>query len=187
MVRLKIKIQKSGFTLIELLVVLSIIGILAAILLFNFQESAKQTRDKLRRSSLQSLQLAIETYKQQNGVYPDEGCSLAYPQWAGSEGSYVLDPTATGCAASYIKGLAPNYIAVLPHEPSTPKDGKGYVYRVSADKKTYKLISHHDVESQFITGYSDEFARYQNSTCVSPYPATEMDVYAVYSAGAECW
>lgn len=182
------KKSHSGFSLIEILVVISIIGILAAILIFNFQEARMGARDKARKADLQSLQLALELYKTQNGRYPAQGCGVTFPQWAGSESSYSGHPSVTPCVDNYISGLVPEYLPQLPSEVSSEKSAKGYAYIVAADGSSYKVITHHSIESEFITGYQDEYARYPKSTCVSPYPEAEKDVYSVYSfGGAECW
>jgi prepilin-type N-terminal cleavage/methylation domain-containing protein len=185
--------SQIGFTLIEILVVITIIGILAGILLFNFQELRKQARDKIRKSDLQSLQLAIETYKVQNGRYPAEGCSVVGPggtTWTGPgpfSGGGALPTT----CSDYVVGLVPNYIATLPTDPNQEQVANfGYVYSTDAAGAAYKIRVSQSIESDNVTSFADMYARCPKdcgggaAVCSGAPPAAE---YAVYSAGAECW
>lgn len=65
--------REKGFTLIELLVVISIIGVLAGLASFNFQQARERSRDVQRRSDLKQIQNALEVYKNDQRVqaYPD--------------------------------------------------------------------------------------------------------------------
>lgn len=64
---------EKGFTLIELLVVISIIGVLAGLASFNFQQARERSRDVQRRSDLKQIQNALEVYKNDQRIqaYPD--------------------------------------------------------------------------------------------------------------------
>lgn len=64
---------EKGFTLIELLIVISIIGVLAGLASFNFQQARERSRDVQRKSDLKQIQNALEIYKndQRIQVYPD--------------------------------------------------------------------------------------------------------------------
>lgn len=179
--------NKRAFTLIEVLVVISIIGILMSILVLNFEESRNRARDNVRKSDLKSVQLALEVYKAQNGKYPDPGCGVA-PY--GSAGGWAgPGPNSAGWGTScstYIVGLAPDYIPALPNDPNQENvDNTGYLYTTNADRSSYKLLSHMAVESLYVNSYADEFARWPKD-CGSGIPL-QNGVYAVYSAGAECW
>jgi len=59
-----------GFTLIELLVVIAIIGILVAISSVSYQRAVKLSRDNKRKTDLEQLRQALETYRSENGKYP---------------------------------------------------------------------------------------------------------------------
>lgn len=62
--------NKRGFTLIELLVVIAIIGLLASIITVSLVSSKAKGRDAKRISDIKTLQLALETYYNDNGYYP---------------------------------------------------------------------------------------------------------------------
>lgn len=65
--------RPRGFTLIELLVVISIIGVLAGMVAFNFQQARERARDVQRKNDLKQMQNALELYKndQLTAFYPD--------------------------------------------------------------------------------------------------------------------
>ena len=67
------KENKKGFTLLELLVVISIIGILAALLLANFNATRERARDAARQSDIKQYQTSLGQYASENtGLYPVE-------------------------------------------------------------------------------------------------------------------
>ncbi len=109
----------KGFTLVELLVTVTIIGILSSIAVYGLTSVRQKAQDTSSLSSLRDLQIALETYKSVNNVYPD----------AGTQGT-----------ASYIQNLAPSFIRKLP--VGTVQSGTtGFQYMVSSDKKTYCLFA----------------------------------------------
>jgi type II secretion system protein G len=61
---------KKGFTLIELMTVVAIIGILASIVTVSLVSSRAKGRDAKRVSDIKTIQLALETYYNDNGYYP---------------------------------------------------------------------------------------------------------------------
>jgi type IV pilus assembly protein PilA len=61
--------DEKGFTLIELLVVILIIGILAAIALPAFLNQREKAQDSAAKSSVRTVQTALETYYTDNQSY----------------------------------------------------------------------------------------------------------------------
>ncbi|MBI2030997.1 MAG: type II secretion system protein GspG [Candidatus Levybacteria bacterium] len=59
-----------GFTLIEILIVLALIGILSVIFFINFSVIPK-ARDAQRKADLKQLEKAVEQYRSDNGIYPN--------------------------------------------------------------------------------------------------------------------
>lgn len=82
--------KARGFTLIELLVVIAIIGLLASIITVSLVSSRAKGRDAKRISDIKTLQLALETYYNDNSAYP-----------------------------LTIQSLTPNYLPTLPSDPNS--------------------------------------------------------------------
>ena len=66
---IKRRIQ-PGFTVVELLLVVVVIAILAAIVIVAYNGVQEKARNAKRQNDLSNLQKIIETYKIQNGAYP---------------------------------------------------------------------------------------------------------------------
>ena len=63
--------RQDGFTIIELLIVIAIIGILATLVLTNFQGAQAKGRDTVRTSDINSIYQKLEEFYNENGGYPD--------------------------------------------------------------------------------------------------------------------
>ncbi len=74
---LKLNRKQSGFTIIELLIVIAIIGILATLVLTNFQGAQAKGRDTVRKSDINSLYQKLEEYYNENGTYPNVAVTSA--------------------------------------------------------------------------------------------------------------
>jgi len=98
------KFRSFGFTLIELLVVISIIGVLAALIMVNFNAARERARDVQRKSDLDQIKKALRMYYNDNNSYPATG-SLSWGSiFQSADGNMV-------------------YMRVLPHDPSWKEDG----------------------------------------------------------------
>lgn len=85
----------QGFTLIELLVVIAIISILIAVGSVSYIRAVRLSRDSKRKTDLEQIRQALETYRSENGIYPTESGSLP-------------------------SGLTPDFINTLPLDPKNP-------------------------------------------------------------------
>lgn len=172
------------------MVVIAIIGILSTILYASFDVAKEQSRDKVRMSSLKELQLAIELYKAQNGVYPTRGCT-----GTSGIGDFVGPGPVPGGSVSgfsecpiYITGLVPDFIPALPNDPKFENEaGRGFYYR--SNGTSYKLMILDVAESIEVVAYDEKYARCPvmggSGGCILPAPPATT--YAVYSNGAEGW
>lgn len=73
MIRRERRLDESGFTLIELLIIVSILGILAAIVVFAVQTLNSQSATAACQAQYKTVETAMEAYKAQIGSYPAAG------------------------------------------------------------------------------------------------------------------
>lgn len=105
--------MKKGFTLIELLVVIAIISILIAVGSISYTRAVQLSRDSRRKTDLEQIRQALETYRSENYSYP-----------------------ATGS----LSALEPNYITDIPTDPKQGTGSYTYTYTRSSTT-TYTLCA----------------------------------------------
>lgn len=98
----------KGFTLIEVMTVITIIGMLAALGFGGFRIAQEKAAKKNTVARLQGLQLGIESYKLDNGEYPEalsgeDTTTVKDAQWKVG-GARMLYQVMTGDGNSAIKG-----------------------------------------------------------------------------------
>lgn len=75
--------KKRGFTLVEILVAIIIIGVLSSIVISSVGKSRAKSRDLQRMTDLKRLQIALESYRSNNGFYPDSGAVIGVNDGSG--------------------------------------------------------------------------------------------------------
>lgn len=116
----------QGFTLIELLIVLSIISILIFLIPVGFINAQKSARDARRKTDLEQIRAALEIYRNDCGVYPNQlnfGQSLAGPS----------------------QGVCANNI-YMQHVPDDPRYSRNN-YMYTSTGTTYALCAHMEKSS----------------------------------------
>jgi len=73
--------DRRGFTLIELMIVVSIIGILAAIAVPNYQWSVIKAKEAVLRESLYNFKTTLDQFYADQGKYPDSLDELKTKQY----------------------------------------------------------------------------------------------------------
>jgi len=119
-----------GFTLLELMIVITIIIILAAIALPQYQKSVKQAREAVLREDLTQMRKLIDQYAADKGKLPqslDELVSAGYMR------EVPMDPFTENKEWSLTTGEDPNSTSgeqgltdVHSASPETGSDGKAY-------------------------------------------------------------
>ena len=102
MLKLQQKLQ-AGFTIIELLIVIAIIGILATLVLTNFQGAQAKGRDTVRKNDINSLYQKLEEYYNENGYYPNS--DLAAATFPGIDAGALADAEDATIVSSYSLGV----------------------------------------------------------------------------------
>ena len=64
-------ISKKGYTLLELMIVVSIVGILLALAIPNFQQSAMKAKETALKQNLFTMRAVLDQYYADRGDYPD--------------------------------------------------------------------------------------------------------------------
>lgn len=118
---LRVRLKNDGFTLIELLIVIAIIGILSAFFINTSTVNLKRGRDARRKSDLESIRTALETYRSDCNKYPG---TLSFGGSLKGDGSNINCPVTN------------TYISLVPTDPSV-----GYQYLYSSTGITYQLCA----------------------------------------------
>jgi len=122
--------KQSGFTLVELLIVVIILGILAAVVIPQFNTAAAESKEAALASNLATIRQAIELYKvQHNDTFPTS--SIVTQLTSGTD--------VTGAAGTkygpYIRNIFPanpidslSAVATPATMPASPTGAGGWVY-----------------------------------------------------------
>jgi len=98
--------KQAGFTLVELLIVVIILGILAAVVIPQFNSAANESKEAALASNLATVRQAIEMYKvQHDDAFPDGDTDfvLQLTDTTGADGA-----TTGSTYGPYIRNAMPN-------------------------------------------------------------------------------
>lgn len=141
-----------GFTLAEVIIIIAIIGLLASVAYFSFDEAKKRARDAERISDLRNIQAALRLYVEEEGEYPD--CPN------GDVVGQVSGPTSCGSpTVSQIDTLIQKFISPVPRDPGSAK----YIYDSEILCETDGYSEPHIV--LFVTGLEQNGAGNWDTVC----------------------
>jgi type II secretion system protein G len=105
-----------GFTLVELVIVVALLGIFAAglITIINPANQLKHSRDSKRKSDMKQIQAALELYRSDQGVYPDQGISNTV---ANCDSNTSMKDDCSAPQVTYLQSV-----------PKDPKSSNNYYY-----------------------------------------------------------
>ncbi len=112
--------KQSGFTIIELLIVIAIIGILATLVLTNFQGAQAKSRDTTRQTDINSIYQKLEEFYNENGGYPNE--DLTNTVLPGIDQGALEDADGTGIVEAF------DTATTDPGQPTLPGNTNEYLY-----------------------------------------------------------
>lgn len=121
--------NRSGFTLIELMIVVTIIGILAAIAVPNYQWGIIKTKESVLREDLYNFRSTIDQFYADNGKYPDSLGELAERKYlrgipkdpfTNKDDTWVTVPPPSDMGASASTGSSPSTV----YDTSSIKPGQ---------------------------------------------------------------
>lgn len=119
---------RKGFTLIELLVVISIIGVLATLIIANFNAARSRARDAQRKSDLREIKAALMMYHNDFGEFPEDDSDKIK--------ACGVPPTTTFAWGSEFKCDDMVYMKILPEDPLN-SDPHLYKYEKVSDDDFY--------------------------------------------------
>lgn len=122
--------SRKGFTLVELLTGIAILGIIAAMVAFEFSSQLAKGRDARRKGDLRTVQNALEAYFQEEKKYPE-------PDPAGVLTCY---PPSQPVHCNLLESKLAPYIKKLPKDPIN-EDPYLYKFLMSNNPPKYWLYA----------------------------------------------
>lgn len=122
--------RRNGFTLIELLVVISIIGMLTALIMVNFNAARERARDVERKSDLDQIKKALRMYYNDVGTYPAHS----------SDNKIIACGTgASPDTCSWGSGWTRQTMTYMKILPQDPIEGQTYSYQQQTSGQDFRL------------------------------------------------
>lgn len=124
---------KQGFTLIELLIVVAIIGILAVALVPSISDAPARARDAARKTLVNNVITAVESYNIDNAGYPSELAGICLSAAGGANTTtYKLINGYLSGKAPVAQGSATMPTSITPALPAGVTTCNSAVYYISS-------------------------------------------------------
>ena len=133
--------SRSGFSVLEMVVVVMIVAMVSGVLVPAIGGYPMSSGDAERAEHLETIRVALEAYREDNGMYP-----TTFGIWIGDPRPYGgRDYGVNG----YIPELVPLYLDALPRDPNPdyPTEEFGYVYK--SNGLDYKFLAHKTPERYY--------------------------------------
>lgn len=124
---------RQGFTLIELLVVISVIGLLAALIMVNFNAARERARDVNRKSDLNQIKNSLRMYYNDGNIYPETASNNRIKACGNPATTTFEWGTMQFACASMV------YMKLLPQDPSSQAGTPTYKYSQAASGQDFCL------------------------------------------------
>lgn len=127
--------RKNGFTLMELLVVVALIMILSAVGIGTYSSSTTKSRDAQRKSDLNQMVKAIESFNNDIGRYPVSNTNKLPYCYTMNSGSGSDTDCVSNKLTFRLDGVTTTYITF----PTDPDPAQKYIY--DSDGSTFALYA----------------------------------------------
>ena len=144
--------NKKSFTLIELLLAITILGILATLVIGNYNYTLKRGRDAQRKNDLNTLQKTLEVFYEDNGAYPNFADTNIFGKKLCKTAAILFT---TSCPIGEV-----TYMEKTPQDPNT-----SYIYKYvpGLGGTSYYLYTY--IENDLDTGSGVKIAGYAGVYC----------------------
>lgn len=127
-----------GFSLVEILIVLGLMGILATVVLMNFGNSDRGTKEQALKSNLTVVRQALDVYKSDHGWYP---CVAGDWNAAGNAANFILQMTRYTSAAGQPSTTRTNVFKYGPYLKAWPLEPFSRISTVTVNTAQERLLA----------------------------------------------